>query len=80
MIVGDTRWKLGQEDSRDDKSDHVSQISQNQRPTASRAVDEENCAELCNQCDDAVDSLILERVVARNTDLSIDGDGIILDG
>lgn len=59
-------WELGQKHRGDDESDHVAQIAQDERPATTGAVDEQDGAELSDQRDDAVDALVLERVVARD--------------
>ena len=67
MIVGDARWEDCQHDRCDDEGETVTQVSEDERPAASCSVDEKDGAELRNQCDDAIDALVLEGVVARDT-------------
>ena len=79
--VGRHPWReLGKEDGGNDKGDHVAQVAPNQWPATPGSVDEENCAELGDQGDDAIDALVFQGVVARDTNLPIDGNRVILDG
>lgn len=57
---------LGQQDRGHDEGDHVAEIAIDQGPATSRAVDEEDRAELGDQRDDAVDALVLEGVITRD--------------
>jgi len=75
-----TRREHGQEYGRDDEGDHITQVTKNQGPATTGLVDEQDGTELSDKRDDAVDTLVLEGVVTRDADLSIDGDWIVLYG
>ena len=78
--VTSTGRKLGEQHSGDDECHHVAQVAADQRPAAAGMVDQQYAQELGNQGDDGRDGLVLERLVAGDADLAVDGHGEVLDG
>ena len=79
VVSGYAGWELGEEDGGNYERDHVGEVAEDQRPSPTGTVNEEDGAELSDQRDNAVDGLVLECVVARDADLAVNGDGVVLD-
>ena len=70
LIVG--FWgELGKQNCRHDEGDAVAEVSSDQGPATTEAIDEHHAEELSDQCDDRVDGLVLQGVLAGDTDLAV---------
>jgi hypothetical protein len=80
LVVAGARRENSQQDGRDDECHHVSEIAENERPATSKVIDEEDTEELRNEGDNGRYCLVLQCLIASNTHLTVDGDGVVLDG
>lgn len=77
-VVG-SGGELCEEDGGDDEAEAVGQVTTDEGPPAARLVDEEDTHELRHEGEHRRDGLVAERLVARDADLLVDGDGVVLD-
>lgn len=70
MVCGNTRWEFGQQNCRDDECDHITEISQDEWPPSTCLVHKQDRAELSDQGNDTVDTLVFQCVVATDSDLT----------
>lgn len=70
----------GNEDRGDHKKQSIKEVASNQRPPSANLVDEQDARCLREQGQDAVDGLVLERILATDADLCVDCDAVVLDG
>lgn len=68
-----------EEDGGDDEHQGVAQVAADQGPPSAGLVDEQDAHELRHEGEDGGDCLVAERLVARDADLLVDGDGVVLD-
>ena len=73
------RGELTNQDGSNQEHEAVDQVTDDQRPAATKAVDEQNTHSLGNERKDVVDGLVLERIVAVDANLLEDVDGEVLD-
>lgn len=75
-----SRRECGQQNRCNDECNTISKVSDNQRPPATKAVDEHHAKELRDERDHGADGLVLQRVLRGDADLAINGHAVILDG
>lgn len=76
VVVGYTRRELCDQNGCYDERDAIAQVSKDQWPSAACFVNEQDCGELSDDGNDAVDALILEGVVAGDADLAVNGHAV----
>lgn len=79
VVVGAGR-EDGQQDGCDDEGDHVSKVTDDQRPASTEPVDEHHAQELGDERNDGRDGLVLECVVALDAHQAVDSDTVVLNG
>lgn len=68
-----------EEDGGDDEHEGVAQVAADQGPPSPGLVDEKDAHELRDEGEDGGDGLVAQRLVARDTDLLVNGDRVVLD-
>lgn len=65
-------WEPGKQDRCHDEGGAVAEISGDQGPASTEAIDEHHAEELGDQGNDRVDGLVLQGILAGDTDLAVD--------
>lgn len=72
------RRELGEKDSSNDESERVEKVTADQGLSATSLVDNKHADELSDKSETGRDGLVLERVVARDTNLLVDSNRVVL--
>lgn len=72
-------WKAGDDSSSNDETGRAREVTDNQRPATTDAVDEQDSADLAGDTPDVRNALIQQCLRSANADLFVDIGGEILD-